>query len=227
MVKVIDMASYPRREHFEHFQTMGNPFVSLTKQIDITSWLAKIKGKNYPFFLSFQYAVVQAANSVPELRQRIRDGGIVEYTFCNPSYTLDCGDGTYRYCNVNADQPFGAYLQHAADMQRHVMDDPRLVEADDPESMLFISCVPWLSYTALEMPKPAPSFSVPSITWGKYEKELTLRIADGQLREYEKYVIPVTIMVNHSIVDGRHIAAFFSALEKELSLDYPAADSMQ
>lgn len=217
MVKIIDMDSYPRREHFEHFKTMDNPFVSITKQIDITSWLAGIKGNNYPFFLSFQYAIVQAANSVPEFRQRIRNDGIVEYDFCNPSYTLDCGDGTYRYCNVNANQPFCEYLQHAAEVQQHVMNDPHLVEADDPESMLFISCVPWMSYTALEMPKPEPSFSVPSITWGKYEREINVRIIDGQPRETERVIIPVTLMVNHAIVDGRHIAAFFSALEKEIS----------
>ena len=100
--KSIDLSSYPRREHFAHFRDMQYPFVTLTAQVEVTDWLRCLKEAGYPFFLCFQYAVVRAANRVPEFRQRIRDNGIVEYAFCNPSYTVALPDRTYRYCMVNA-----------------------------------------------------------------------------------------------------------------------------
>ena len=41
-----------------------------------------------PFFLSYLYVVMRAANAVPELRRRLlSDGQVVEYDHCDPSYT--------------------------------------------------------------------------------------------------------------------------------------------
>ena len=60
--KYIDMDKYPRLDHFRHFLTMQQPCVSVTVQVDITDWLSGLKASGCPFFLSFQYAVVKAAN---------------------------------------------------------------------------------------------------------------------------------------------------------------------
>ena len=98
--KYIDMTKYPRLDHFRHFLTMQQPCVSITVQVDITDWLSRLKASGCPFFLSFQYAVVRAANRIPEFRQRIVDDKIVEYDYCNPSYIVSLPDDTYRYCNV-------------------------------------------------------------------------------------------------------------------------------
>lgn len=60
--KYIDMAGYPRLDHFRHFLTMKQPFISVTVQVDITDWLPRLRESGCPFFLSFQYAVVRAAH---------------------------------------------------------------------------------------------------------------------------------------------------------------------
>jgi chloramphenicol O-acetyltransferase type A len=54
------------------------------------------------------------------------------------------------------------------------------------------------------------------VSWGKYTRETYPALEDGKLVEKEKVTIPVQIMVNHALVDGRHIAAFFENLDKEL-----------
>ena len=213
----IDMQTYPRKDHFDHFLNMENPFVSLTLQVDITDWFHRIKKAGYPFFLSFQYAVVRAANCIPEFRQRIRDGGIVEYEFCNPSYTVSLPDGTYRYCLVNADQPLEEYLEEGKQKQEKALASRHLEEEGDVESLLFISCVPWLNYSACVMPFPHTRFSIPSFTWGKYQTEKYLVLEGGSAVEKEKITIPVTVLVHHALVDGIHIGTFFSNLNDELS----------
>ena len=214
--RVIDMASYPRREHFEYFMSMENPFITMTVQVDITDWLHRLKETGYPLFLCFQYAVTRAANRIPEFRQRIRDRGIVEYKFCNPSYTVALPDGTYRYCLVNADQPLEKYISEANRKQEKAIREEHLREEGDPQNLLFISCVPWVSYSSCTMPFPDPLFSIPNIVWGKYRTESVLRLEDGAPVEKDKITIPVTVLVHHALADGRHVAQFYSNLEEEL-----------
>ena len=51
--------------------------------------------------VSFLYAAVRAANDVPELRRRLRDGEVIEYDRCQPSYTAMRPNGVYVYCLVD------------------------------------------------------------------------------------------------------------------------------
>lgn len=51
--RVIDLNTCPRRAHFEHFRQMAYPYVGCTVNVDITDFLAAVKAKGQPFFLSF------------------------------------------------------------------------------------------------------------------------------------------------------------------------------
>ena len=67
--RIIDMASDPRSGQFAYFRGMTFPFAGLTVEMDITDMMAVRGGR--PFFLSMLYAVVRAANAVPQLRRRL------------------------------------------------------------------------------------------------------------------------------------------------------------
>ena len=215
--KFIDMTRYPRLDHFRHFIAMQQPCVSITSQVDITGWLSRLKVSGCPFFLSFQYAVVRAANRIPEFRQRIVDEEIVEYDYCNPSYIVSLPDDTYRYCNVNVNQPFVRYFEESRLKQEAVLHAEHLEEEGDVLSYLFISCVPWFNYTEAMMPCPGGSFSNPSFCWGGYKTEKYLALEHGQVTEKVKASIPVTLFFNHALIDGIHVGRFFENLDDELN----------
>ncbi len=61
------MTKDPRGGQFEYFRTMTDPWAGITVPVDITDLLASLNGR--PFFLSYLYAVMRAANAVPELRR--------------------------------------------------------------------------------------------------------------------------------------------------------------
>ena len=65
--KIIDMTKDPRGGQFEYFRTMTDPWAGITVPVDITDLLASLNGR---FFLSYLYAVMRAANAVPELAAR-------------------------------------------------------------------------------------------------------------------------------------------------------------
>ena len=216
--KYIDMTKYPRLDHFRHFLTMQQPCVSITVQVDITDWLSRLKASGCPFFLSFQYAVVRAANRIPEFRQRIVDDKIVEYDYCNPSYIVSLPDDTYRYCNVNVGQPFAQYLEESRVKQDAALHSEHLEEEEgDVLGLLFISCVTWFNYTEAMMPYPGGSFSNPSFCWGGYRTEKYLALEDGRVTEKVKTSIPVTLFFNHALIDGIHAGRFFDNLGDELN----------
>ena len=70
---------------------------------------------------------------------------------------------------------------------------------------LFISSLPWVSYTTLVQPVPQPADSHPRISWGKYF------LQEGRT------LLPVSILCHHALVDGLHLAAFYQALDRELA----------
>ena len=81
--RMLDLEQYQRRQHFEYFRSLANPYVGVTVEIDLTDFFDKIRQKNIPFFLSFLYIVGNAANSIPQLRQRIFGGSqIIEFDKC-------------------------------------------------------------------------------------------------------------------------------------------------
>lgn len=204
--KTIDLASYKRKNHFLYFNDFAYPYVGTTVNVDISALLGKIKEEKLPFFLSVCYCASRAANCVPELRQRIRKGEIIEFDRCRVSHTLALEDGTYCYCILEDEPDFYAYLTAGRQAQEKAKQSASIEE--DPEEVLekfFVSSVPWLSYSALVQPVPSPADSNPRITFGKFFPQ------EG------KTLLPVSLLCNHALVDGVHIAAFYQAMEREIA----------
>ena len=104
--RTVDMSRESRRDQFAYFQTLSNPYVGVTVQVDVTELAVWCRESGTSFFLAVLYAAVRAANGVPELRRRIRGDQVVEYDRCPSSHTVALPDGTYCYCSLEVDRPF-------------------------------------------------------------------------------------------------------------------------
>ncbi len=203
-VRMIDMSSYARKAHFDYFRSLQYPYVGVTVEQDVTAALRFSKETGRSFYLTFLHAAALAADAVPELRQRIRDGRIVEYSECPTSHTERTQDGGYCYCTLRHHMSLSGYFE-AADEARRSCAANGIKEDEDSESMYFVSTLPWLHYTSLIQPVSCNDESNPRITWGKYS--IT---ASGRA------VMPVSILAHHALVDGSHIAQFYGRLEREI-----------
>ena len=196
----IDMSTYARRAHFEYFLSMGYPYVGSTVEVDVTPLHERAKAQGESFFLHMLYAAGRAANDVPELRQRIEGNGILQYAHCLTSHTVMKPDGTYAYCQADPGLSWPEFYAQTSRRQALAREQGGLAEEGDLLELLFVSCLPWVHYTALVQPVPFPADSNPRITWGKYEQQ------DGRVR------MPVTLLAHHALVDGIHIGRFYEAL---------------
>lgn len=200
MKTYLDMDNYPRREHFEYFAAMRSPYMGGTVEIDVTDFLSALKAKGYPFFLSFLWCVSRAANSVPELRQRIEGGRIAEYVACRSSHTLALPDGTYCYCLLSDEPPLAEFIPYARAEQERARRERSLSDGEDPLEPYFISTTPWFSFTSLIQPVPEPADSNPRFTWGKY------------FERSGRVILPFASLCNHALVDGLHMGLFLERL---------------
>ena len=112
-MKRIDLDTYPRRNHFNHFCAMAYPYAGVTVDVDVTDLLSLCREKGYSFYLMVLHAVALAADEVPEFRRRIDHGGIVEYDECPTSHIELKPDGTYAYCTLRHHMSLAIYLSKA------------------------------------------------------------------------------------------------------------------
>ena len=202
--RIIDMDTYVRKEHFSYFRSLSYPYVGVTVDTDVTELVDFCRKQGCSFYLAFMHAAALAADEVAEFRQRIHGEGIVEYDECPTSHTEMLENGTYCYCTLHHHMGFDEYLKQAEE-KRVSCRNNGITEDEDVESMYFISSLPWLHYTSLIQPVAAGDESNPRITWGKYEKNTKGR-----------YLMPVTVLVHHALVDGIHIASFYDKLNRQI-----------
>lgn len=201
----IDLRQYPRRQHFEYFKSLQYPYVGVTNPVDVTDLVKYCKAERCSFYLLFLHIAALAADEVRELRQRIHDGGIVEYRECPTSHIELLDDGTYCYCTLRHHMPLQAYLSYAEEARKRSREKGSLEEEENPEKLYFISTLPWMQYTALIQPVAGGEESNPRITWGKFQKDFCGREQ-----------MPVTLLAHHGLVDGMHIAQFYENLDKKI-----------
>lgn len=159
--RTVDMSRESRRDQFAYFQTLSNPYVGVTVQVDVTELAVWCRERGTSFFLAVLYAAVRAANGV---RSCGGASGAIRWwstTAAPPPIRWLYRTGP-TLLQPGGGPAFREFLPYAAAEQERVKAAPTLEDGEDGESLFFVSCVPWLSYTALTQPTPTPADSNPA-----------------------------------------------------------------
>ena len=202
----IDMERDPRRAHFEYFRSLPMNQVGVTVNVDVTDLRGFCGETGASFYLAFMHCAALAADGVPELRRRIRDGGVVEYDACGTSHVELAADGSYGYCTLEHHTPWAEFLPYAEAARRRCREHPSIDEDGDVERLYFVTSLPWLHYTQLIQPTAGGDESNPRISWGRYEADHRGRL-----------MLPVTLLCHQALADGIHIAGFYEKLKEEIA----------
>jgi chloramphenicol O-acetyltransferase type A len=204
-MKIIDLNTWKRAEHYKFFHRMDYPQYNICMNIEITNFLQKVKERKLPFYYAMIYAAMTAANEVEELRYRIRGEQVILHDKIHPSFTeITPGDELFKMVTVNLEETiddFSASAGRKSEQQTELfrMDEER---RDD---LVYITCIPWISFTHI-----SHTFSlnkedaVPRISWGKY------------YREGDKVLLPFSVQVNHAFCDGLHVGRYVEKLQEYL-----------
>ena len=68
MKRIIDIENWERKENFNFFRHFQNPQLSITSEVECGGAKQRAKAAGQSFFLHYLYAVLRAANEIPEFR---------------------------------------------------------------------------------------------------------------------------------------------------------------
>ena len=203
-MKIIDINTWKRKEHFEFFSKFDEPFFGIVSEIDCTIASQKAKEKGVSFFASYLYKSLKAVNAIEEFRCRILDDKIVIYDSIHASATLAREDETFAFSFVQFSEDFNQFEKALKLEIKEVQNSSglRLNEGAIRHDVVHFSSVPWVKFTGLSH---ARSFTLPDsspkITFGKiFTKD-------------KRKMMPVSINAHHGLVDGLHVAKFLELFQ--------------
>lgn len=199
----IDENNWSRKLHCSIFRNSAQPNYCVTFEIDVTNFYNCVKKNGLSFTLAFIHAVSKCANEIENFRYRFLDKNIVLYDNCPTVFTyLKQGDELFYYICVPYFRSMEEYVQNAQsiiDCQKAYCEAPPANEAFQ------FSPMPWFSYTSVSHTFSGDNTKAnPMFDWGRfYEK-------DG------KKLMPFSVQVHHSFVDGIHVARLYERLQAYL-----------
>lgn len=204
-MRTVDMNTWPRRKHFEFFRGMNHPQFGLCANVDVTAFRAAVKQRGVALSIAMTYALARTANAIPEFRQRIRGALVVEHDVVHPSSTVMAADDLFSFCMMPYDADFGRFAETAAAAVARAQADPGLEDEPGQDNLLFISAIPWVSFTAFLHPMQMhPVDSVPRFAWGKF------------FAESDRLKMPLAVQGHHALMDGVHVGRYYAQIQELL-----------
>lgn len=205
-MREIDIQSWPRRQHFELFNSFNHPHFNLCANVDLTSFYPFIKKNSISFTSALVYLITRAANDIPEFRQRIRAEKVVEHDIVNPSVTILVEGDLFGFCLIEYCEDFTAFAEVAARMIAQAKKHPTLTDEPGHDDLLFMTALPWVSFTSFMHPmQQHPADSIPRFAWGKF-------FQDGN-----SIKMPLSVQGHHAVMDGFHMGKFYALMQGYLS----------
>lgn len=201
--RVIDEKDWKRSIHCSVFRNSLEPQYCVSLELDITKFLDMVQRKGISFTFSMIYCVSTCANAIEEFRYRFLDGKVVLYDKIETAFTyLNHDTELFKVVRVALADSLEEYVSLARDVaekQKEYFTGPL-----DNDVFQF-SPFPWISFTHVSHTiSGKKDKATPIFVWGKfYEKQ-------------GKTVLPFSVQVHHSFIDGIHIGKFVENLQKTL-----------
>jgi len=203
------MKSWPRREHFELFNSFNHPHFNLCANIELTTFLPFIREHGISFTPAILYVISRTANTIPEFRYRLQGGEVVEHETVSPSVTILGENDLFGFCTIDYNKNFNEFSERAKQRIAMIKKHPSLKNPQDRDDLLFMTSIPWVSFTGFIHPmQQHPADSIPRFAWGKYFEE------GGHIK------MPLSVQGHHALMDGLHMGRFYEVIQEYL--DHPA-----
>jgi chloramphenicol O-acetyltransferase type A len=199
----VDLATWPAADQFRFFRTYQRPHYAVTARVDVSRLMAA-KGR-LPVFRTCLWAIGAALHAVPELRMRFRGDSVTLFDRLDLSPTIATGDGDFRYTYLPWTPDRAAFDATAARLIAAVRaGHPLNANSGAIEAVAYLSCLPWLDYTALDNALPGADDCIPRVSWGRIVPRGT------------GHDMAMTLQVHHALVHGVHVGRFFAAVQAAL-----------
>lgn len=199
----VNLQTWARADQFRFFRTYEKPHYAVTSRLDVTHILARRREVGISPYRACLYAIGAGIHAVPELCMRFQGDEVTRYDRIDLSMTVPLPDGNFRYAYVPFDPDFASFDRQAAAIIAEVTATGTLnANTGQRDDLAYLSCMPWLDYTAINNALPHAHDCIPRVSWGKF-----VTGAGG------RWSMAMTIEVHHALVDGRQVGDYFAAVQ--------------
>lgn len=198
------------------FNLEENPFInflstrySISARVNVEKLWNWCHENDKSFFIMSLGCLMNAVNSVPQLKRRIIDGKAVEYDYLEGiTPIMDEGNEIYSEMRVKTPQEFSDILtwyDYVNELSSDILSGKKEgyfieMEKRDLTNIANFSCIPWVDFDMITNCVVDGRAIQPLVTWGKVNKD---------------YEMSVSITVSHIFVNGRELAHFYRNAQKE------------
>ncbi|ARK41558.1 CatA-like O-acetyltransferase [Burkholderia pseudomallei] len=201
---VIDGANWKRTLHCHIFRGFSNPLYCVTVEMDVTAFLKKIRRLRMPFTFGMIFTTAKCANDIEEFRYRFLGGKVVLFDRINTTFTyIDKNSELFKVVNVEMRDTLEEYVVEA---EKTALAQKEYFTGPSGSDVFQFSPIPWVSYTQMSHTFSGDKENAcPLFNWGRYFER------DG------RFLLPFSVQVHHSFVDGLHIGRLVDKLQEALN----------
>ena len=204
-MKIIDINTWNRKEHFKHFSGLADPSFAVTIPFDVTKAYQFSKDHKISFFAKYLHDCMKAINTVENLKYRIIDNKIVECDIIHASPTLMRSDNTFGFSFIDFDENLNVFIKNIEAEKHRIENSTNLYPPKNSLDCIHCSAMPWFNFTAHKESVSGGMDSVPKVAFARAEE-----IGD-------KLKMNIAINVNHALVDGYHVSLFSEKFQEYLN----------
>ena len=203
----VDMATWARADQFGFFRDFERPHFAVTSRVDVSALMTARVREGISPFRACLHAIGAGLHAVPELRMRLRGEGAVLHDNLRLSPTIAMENGDFRYAYLDWNDDFTTFDRVARiEIDRIRAGGPLNANDGSADDLGYLSCLPWLDFTAIDNALPHAQDSIPRVSWGR----IVPRAGDG-------HDMALAIQVHHALVDGQHVGRFFEEVSERLA----------
>ncbi len=204
-MKVIDINSWNRKQHYNHFKGLLDPYFAVTLPFNVSKAYQFSKDENVSFFSKYLHDCMKAINAVQPFKLRVINDDVVEYDVIHASATLMREDRTFGFSWINFHNDVNVFMNNLTLEKERIKKSTDLYPPINGLDCIHCSAMPWLHFTGHKEPISTPFDSVPKIAFSK-----TKKTPDG-------LIMNVSVSVNHALADGYDVGLFSENFQKFLN----------
>lgn len=206
--------TWERRDNYRFFEKFLNPCISFTAEVRCTGARKLTRENGESFFLHYLYAILRAVNEIRELRFRFdADGEVVWFDTVDVMVPVRINDsGKFYTVRIPWHPDFATFYAEAFRIVHTLPADgdpyaaTHAASGDDRYNVVLVSAIPDLFFTSITYTQQhAHGNDYPLMNVGK------------AVERGGEWIMPVALSVDHSFVDGAHIADFYKRVETYLN----------
>lgn len=205
----IDLGTWPRRQHFEHYRQRVPCTYSMTVELDVTAFTAALRQSPRKSYIAQVWALASVVNRHDEFKMCLTASGHpAVWSAVHPLFTVfNAERETFASVWAPYDSDFGAFHEAAAPLlAKHSHATDFFPQGAPPANTFDVSGLPWASFTGFNLNiGNAWDHLAPIFTLGRYTER------DGHV------LLPLAVQVHHAAADGFHSARLVNELQALLA----------